>query len=141
VNVDGTKDDGLVAPAGPVGDGGKGILEAPKKEDDGPVFVPIEAEAQFPGGMQAWARFLNKNLRFPDDAQNNGIDGQVVVQFVVDRDGSISDVEAVSGPTSGGLREEAIRVIRKSGKWLPGNQNGRLVKSYKRQPVTFQLTQ
>jgi protein TonB len=60
---------------------------------------------------------------------------------VVDRDGSISGVEAVSGPESGGLREEAVRVIRKSGKWLPGNQNGRPVKSYKRQPVTFQITQ
>jgi protein TonB len=76
VNTDGTNDDGMVAPAGPVGDGGKGVVEAPKKDDDGIVFVPIEAEAQFPGGMQAWARFLNKNLRFPDDAQNNGIEGQ-----------------------------------------------------------------
>lgn len=141
VNTDGVKDDGIVAPAGPVGDGGKGVVEVPKKEDDGPVFVPVEFEAQFPGGMAAWARFLNKNLRYPEDAQNNGLQGKVVVQFVVDREGNVSDVEAISGPEQGGLREEAVRVIKRSGQWVPGNQNGKLVKSYKRQPVTFQINE
>ena len=141
VNMDGNKDEGIVAPAGPVGDGGKGVVEVPKKESDDAIFVPIEFEAQFPGGMAAWARFLNKNLHFPDDAQNNGIQGKVVVQFVVDREGNVSDVEAISGPEQGGLREEAVRVIKKSGKWVPGNQNGKAVKSYKRQPVTFQITE
>ena len=141
VNVDGTKDDGTVAPAGPVGDGGRGVVEVPKKEDDNPVFVPVEFEAQFPGGAAGWLRFLNKNLRYPEDAQNNEIQGRVVVQFVVDRDGNVSDVEAISGPETGGLREEAVRVIKKSGKWVPGNQNGKYVKSYKRQPVTFQMGQ
>jgi len=141
VNRDGVQDDGTVAPVGPVGDGGRGVVEVPKKESDDAVFVPIESEAQFPGGMAAWARFLNKNLRYPEDAQNNEVQGRVVVQFVVDREGNVSDVEAISGPEQGGLREEAVRVIKQSGKWVPGNQNGKLVKSYKRQPVSFQISE
>ena len=141
VNTDGAKDDGTVGPPAPVGDGGKGVVEAPKKDDDGPVFLPVEYESQYPGGVQAWARFLNKNLRYPEEAQNNQIQGQVVVQFIVDKDGNVSDVVAVSGPEQGGLREEAVRVIKKSGKWTPGNQNGKPVKSYKRQPVTFTISE
>src|SRR5258708_20177061 len=136
--MDGAKDDGMTPPA-PVGDGGKGLVEV-KKEDEAPVFLPVEFEAQFPGGMQAWARFLNKNLHYPEEAQNIDVQGQVVVQFVVDPNGNVSDVVAISGPEKGGLREEAVRVIKRSGKWTPGNQNGKMVKSYKRQPVTFQIT-
>ena len=60
-----------------------------------------------------------------------------MVQFVVDVDGTVSDVKAISGPETGGLREEAVRVIKKSGKWVPALQNGRSVKAYRRQPVTF----
>ena len=67
------------------------------------------------------------------------IQGTVMVQFIVDKDGHISDVEAISGPEKGGLKEEAVRVIKKSGQWTPAVQNGRYVKSYKRQPVTFQI--
>jgi protein TonB len=69
----------------------------------------------------------------------NEVQGTVMVQFIVDREGNVSDVEVVSGPETGGLREEAIRVIQKSGKWTPAIQNGRKVKSYKRQPVVFKL--
>jgi protein TonB len=75
----------------------------------------------------------------PDDALNNGIQGMVIVQFVVDIDGTVSDVQAVSGPDGGGLKEEAVRVIRKSGKWVPAIQNGRSVKAYRKQPVIFQI--
>ncbi len=63
--------------------------------------------------------------------------GTVMVQFVVDVDGTVSDVKAISGPEKGGLREEAVRVIKKSGKWTPALQNGRYVKAYRKQPVTF----
>jgi protein TonB len=65
----------------------------------------------------------------------------VVVQFVVDLDGNVSEAKAISGPETGGLREEAERVIRKSGKWVPAVQNGRRVKSYRRQPVIFSIVQ
>ena len=59
------------------------------------------------------------------------------MQFIVDKEGAVSDVEAISGPNE--LRAEAIRVIKKSGKWEPAVQNGRKVKSYKKQPITFRL--
>lgn len=137
VNQEGIKDDGIVAP--PISDGGKGVVEAPKKEEDDAdkIFTKVEIESSYPGGDGAWARFLNKNLHYPDEALNNNIEGTVMVQFVVDQEGNVSDVQVVGGPTEGGLREEAIRVIRKSGKWTAAVQNGRKVKSYKRQPIGF----
>ena len=87
--------------------------------------------------MAAWSRFLNKYLRYPQEAQDQGVQGMVVVQFIVDREGNVSDVEAVSGPME--LRAEAVRVIKKSGKWTPAIQNGNKVRSYKKQPIVFRL--
>jgi protein TonB len=113
------------------------VVEAPKKTEGDLPFETVEIEASFPGGVQAWARFLNKNFRYPDEAMSQGLGGTVVVQFVVDVDGNVSNVEVVSGPEDGGLREEAVRVIKKSGKWVPALQNGRSVKAYRRQPVVF----
>jgi protein TonB len=122
----------------PISNGlGASVVEAPKKQGDVDSFMPIEVEASFPGGPQAWARFLNKNFRYPEGAIDVGIAGTVVVQFIVDKDGNVSEVEAISGPATGGLREEAVRVIRKSGKWIPALQNGRYVRAIRRQPVTF----
>ncbi|HVU54505.1 MAG TPA: TonB family protein, partial [Puia sp.] len=137
VNQEGLKDDGIVAP--PASDGGKGIVEAPKREEDDAdkIFTKVEIESKYPGGDAAWARFLNKNLHYPDEALNNNIEGNVMVQFVVDQEGNVSDIQVLSGPTEGGLREEAVRVLKKSGKWTPAIQNGHAVKSYKRQPIGF----
>jgi len=137
VNMDGARDEGVTAP--PVSDGGKGIVEAPKKVDEDLPFIKVEKESEYPGGIQAWIRFLQKNLRVPDEAINNGIKGRIVVQFIVDREGNVSDVHAISGPEEGGLRQEAERVIRKSGKWTPAIQNGNKVKSYKSQPIVIEL--
>jgi len=138
VNQEGTKDDGITAP--PVSDAGKGVVEAPKdNEDYDKTFTKVEIESEFPGGAAAWLRYLNKNLRYPDDAVNNEIQGTVVVQFIVDKEGNVSDVQAIQGPDNGGLRDEAVRVIKKSGKWTPAVQNGRQVKSYKKQPIVFRL--
>jgi protein TonB len=138
VNQEGIKDEGITPP---VSDAGKGVVEAPKKdeEDYDKTFTKVEIESDFPGGAGAWLRYLNKNLRYPDDAVNNEIQGTVVVQFIVDKEGNVSDVNAIGGPESGGLREEAVRVIKKSGKWIPAVQNGRQVKSYKKQPIVFKL--
>ena len=139
VNQEGIKDEGITAP--PVSDAGKGVVEAPKKDDEDydKTFTKVEIESEFPGGAAAWLRYLNKNLRYPDDAVNNEIQGTVVVQFIVDKEGNVSDVTAISGPDNGGLRDEAVRVIKKSGKWTPAVQNGRQVKSYKKQPIVFRL--
>lgn len=103
------------------------------------TFTKLEIEASYPGGQQAWLKFLNKNLRYPDDAVSNNIQGDVLVQFIVDKDGNISDIQAVSGPKKGGLREEAERIIKISSPWVPGIQNGNKVKSYKRQTISFRM--
>ena len=97
----------------------------------------MEIESSYPGGPGAWMRYLNKTFRYPQEAQDNEIQGTVVVQFIVDKAGVVSDVEAISGPKE--LRDEAVRVIKKSGSWTPAVQNGRQVKSYKKQPIQFRL--
>jgi len=134
-NQEGIKDEGIVAPV----DNGKGVVEQPKKveEDWDKTFTKVEIESDYPGGQGAWLRYLQKNLNYPQEAQDNEIQGTVTIQFIVDKEGNVSDVEAISGPNE--LRNEAIRVIKKSGKWEPAVQNGRKVKSYKKQPITFRL--
>jgi periplasmic protein TonB len=136
--LNGADGDGPVT--GPVGDGiAKGVIEQPQKadEDDDRIRLKVEIESEYPGGAMAWQRFLNKNVRYPNQAVEDGIQGPVVVQFIVDKEGNVSDVVAVSGPDE--LRAEAVRVIKKSGKWTPAIQNGHQVKSYKRQPIVFRL--
>jgi periplasmic protein TonB len=140
INQEGMADSGIVAPS--TEGNGNGIVEAPKRsEEDGydKVFTKVEIESQFPGGSAAWLHYLIKNLRYPDDALNSNIQGSVLVQFIVDKLGNVSNVEVISGPDQGGLREEAVRVIKKSGQWTPAIQNGAKVKSYKRQPIVFML--
>lgn len=109
------------------------------KEFDDVIGCNLVEEAEYPGGIVAWRRFLNRNLRFPEDSSSNGLQGTVVVKFIIDEEGNVTNVEAVSG--SKVLGEEAVRVIKKSGKWTPGRQlsNGRHIKSYKRQPIMFHL--
>jgi len=135
VNQEGLKDEGITAP--PASDN-KGVVEAPKEDYD-KTFTKVEIESEYPGGMAAWARYLNKNLHYPEEAQTNEIQGDVVVQFIVDKEGNVSEVEAVAGPNE--LRDEAVRVIKKSGQWTAAVQNGRKVKSYKKQPIKFRLEQ
>ena len=84
-------------------------------------------------------RYLNKTFKYPQEAQNEGIQGTVIVQFMVDKEGNVNDIKALSGPETGGLKEETIRLIQNSGKWIPGKQNGLTVKSFRKQPVTFKL--
>jgi len=142
INQEGVKDEGVIVP--PVSDGGKGVIQAPAEkitEDYEKTFVKVEIESEYPGGAAAWLRYLNKNFRYPEDGLNNEVQGTVVVQFIVDKEGKVSEVQAISGPETGGLREEAARVIRNSGDWIPAIQNGRKVKSYKKQPVVFKLMQ
>lgn len=136
INQEGIKDEGIVAP--PIDDG-KGVVEAPKRDetDYDQTFTKVEIESTYPGGAAAWQRYLIKTLRYPQEAQDNEIQGAVVVQFIVDKGGMVSDVEAISGPAE--LRKEAVRVIQKSGRWTPAVQNGRQVKSYKKQPIVFRL--
>jgi protein TonB len=128
------------SPSPPVSGTGTGVVDAPKQTEAEPdIFTKVEIESMYPGDTPAWQRYLNKNFRYPEEAINETIQGTVIVKFIVDKEGNVSDVEAISGPETGGLREEAVRVIKKSGKWKPAIQNGRPVKSYKSQPIIFRL--
>ncbi|HEV3324923.1 MAG TPA: energy transducer TonB [Puia sp.] len=102
-------------------------------------YTKVEIEAIYPGGDTAWIHFLNHTLRYPDDAVNNEIMGKVIVQFIVHRDSTVTDVQAISGPTKGGLREEAVRVVKASGKWAPAKEGGVNVNCYKKLPIIFKL--
>jgi TonB family protein len=108
-------------------------------EVDDRIFTKLEQEASFLGGQEAWENFMEKNFKYPFDAERNEIQGTVIIQFVVNKDGSVSDVEGISGPED--LYKEAVRIIKKSsGKWIPGKQNNYVVRSYKKQPIVFKLT-
>ncbi len=136
VNIKGEENGDIVE--APV-DAGKAIVDAPKKQEEDVIFRSVEIESQYPGGMAEWGRFLYKNFIYPQEAIDNEKQGTVLVQFVVDAEGSVTDVTAISGPEE--LRAPAIAMIKKSGKWTPGIQNGKKVKSYKRQPITFKLAE
>lgn len=139
INQEGKKDDGFVAP--PV-ETGTGVVAAPKKveEDYDKVFTKVEKEAKFPGGMEGWKRYLERNL----DAQVASNDGapagqyQVKVQFIVDKEGNISNVQAIDVPKAcPSCGPEAVKVIKKGPKWEPAVQNGRNVIYQAIQFVTF----
>ncbi len=99
---------------------------------------PGEIESEYPGGQSGWARFLNKNLHYPDRAINNTVQGEVSVQFIVDKEGNVTD-PAINKSVEYPLDEEALRMMSICGKWTPAVQDGRLVRSYKRQPIIFKL--
>jgi TonB family protein len=103
------------------------------------IYSKVEVEADYPGGYKGWQDYLFKTFHYPDEAINKEIKGTVVIQFIVDKDGNVGDVKAISGTKKGGLREEAIRVIKNSGKWIPAKVNGHDVKAYKKQPIRFML--
>lgn len=137
-NIKGDLDQGIQGPPVSAGGNGDGVIERPKaKEEDDGIFTSVQIESSYPDGMQAWLRFVSKNFRVPDEAINNNAGGTVIVQFVVDKEGVVSDVKAVDGPKE--LWAEAVRVIKKSGKWTPAIQNGRQVASYKRQPIVVHI--
>jgi protein TonB len=113
--------------------------KAPKELSDTSALYKVERESQYPGGAAAWMDFLRRVMHYPESAIRNRIEAVVVVQFVVDKDGKVSDVQTVSGPEAGGLTQEAERIIKRSGKWIPAFQHGKYVKSYKRQTFNFTL--
>lgn len=109
----------------------------PKEEE---IFVAVEQQAEFPGGQAALMKWLSNNIRYPESAQQNDIQGRVVVKFVVEKDGSIGQASIVRG-VDRDLDREALRVVKKMPKWQPGKNNGVAVRSYFNLPVTFKLAQ
>ena len=112
-------------------------VEAEKKVED-KVFDVVEQYPSFPGGEGAMFSYISNNLQYPEKAQKNGIQGRVVVKFIVEKDGSISNVE-VNRSVDPDLDNEAMRVIKNMPKWNPAKQNGTEVRAYYYVPVAFRL--
>jgi protein TonB len=102
------------------------------------IFDIVETQPTPPGGMTAWNEYLSKNLKYPTQARRMGVEGNVILVFVVNTDGSIQDVEVLRG-IGGGCDEEAIRVVSGAPKWEPGKQRGRPVRTRMRLPIRFKL--
>ena len=111
------------------------VTEAPVEEE---VFDMVEQAPQFPGGQAELMSWLGKNIRYPVIAQENGIQGRVVCQFVVGSDGSVRDIKVVRS-LDPSCDKEAVRVIQSMPKWIPGRQNGKAVSVRYTLPVTFRL--
>ena len=112
--------------------------EPPKHEEENKVFDVVEEQPSFPGGPAALQRWLRDNMKYPVVAAENGIEGRVIVQFVVGKDGSISGVKVVR-PVDQSLDREAVRVVSSMPRWTPGRQNGSSVNVRYTLPVTFKL--
>ncbi|MDE5675820.1 MAG: energy transducer TonB [Muribaculaceae bacterium] len=110
----------------------------PEKPVEEEIFVAVEQPAEFPGGLPALMKWLNSQIRYPEAAQQNDIQGRVIVKFVVEKDGSIGAVSIMKGVDKD-LDREALRVVKKMPKWQPGKNNGVAVRSYFNLPVTFKL--
>jgi len=107
----------------------------------GKVYEKVEIEAAFPGGVNAWRLYLQQNLKANVPVKKGAPAGtyQVIVRFIVSTDGQITDVEAETD-YGYGMEKEVIRIIKKGPKWLPAMQNGKSVNAYRRQPITFLVT-
>jgi len=102
------------------------------------VFDVVEQMPEYPGGMQALFEFLKENIKYPEDAQKQKVEGRVLAKFVVETDGSISNIEVVKHAFPS-LDAEAVRVIQAMPKWSPGKQKGQAVRVKYVVPINFNL--
>ena len=114
-------------------------FEEPEEEVVEKIFDIVEEKPQFPGGTAAMYKFLGRGIDYPSTARRMGIEGKVFIQFVVNKDGSVSDVQVIKG-IGAGCDEEAARVIKSMPKWSPGKQRGNPVKVRMFMPVNFKLS-
>ena len=114
------------------------VVDEKPKEEETKVFDVVEQMPSFPGGDAELMKFLNSHIKYPAVAEENGIQGRVVATFVVERDGSITDVKVIKS-VDPSLDKEAIRVLKSMPKWIPGKQNGSAVRVKYTVPVTFRL--
>lgn len=112
--------------------------EEKKVSVDDEVFVVVEEQAEFPGGMDSMYAYIQKNLKYPELAKEKGIEGRVFVQFVIEKDGSISNI-LVKRAIGGGCEEAAVEMIKNMPKWKPGKQRGKPVRFQFTLPIKFEL--
>ena len=137
-NKEGTKDRAVEAVRNEIAVAVPPPPPAPKPEVSTKVFDVVEEMPSFPGGQGALMSFLSSNIKYPVVAQENGVQGRVIVGFVVERDGSISDVKVMRS-VDPSLDREAQRVVKAMPKWKPGKQNGSAVRVKYTVPVVFRL--
>ena len=102
------------------------------------VFDVVEQMPEFPGGMEALFKYMAENMKYPEDAKKQQVEGRVLVQFIVETDGSVSNTEVLMRVFPS-LDAEAVRVISGMPKWIPGKQNGKVVRVKYTIPVSFRL--
>ena len=115
-------------------------VEAPVVEEvEEEIFVVVESMPEFPGGAQEMMKFIAENIKYPVIAQENGIQGRVICQFVIEKNGSVTDIQVVRSSGDASLDKEAERVIKNMPKWKPGKQRGKPVRVKYTIPVAFRL--
>lgn len=131
--------DGNIVIEGPTG---KGPVGAIATEDNTvyDVFVALEVQPTFPGGMDKFYKYLSKNIRYPAMAQDNNIQGKVYLSFIIEKNGSLTDIK-VERKLGYGTDEEAVRVLSGSPKWVAGVQNGKFVRVKYNIPISFAMPQ
>ena len=138
ISQDGLKDMGIVMPPESADKGRGLVVGGPKADpDEGKIFTKVEIDASYIGN---WKNFLERNLSGEVPAENNAPSGTytVIIQFVVDTKGNVSDIKALTNHGFG-MEQEAMRVIKKSGKWKPAFQNSHEVTAFRKQPIIFQV--
>jgi periplasmic protein TonB len=137
--AEGTKDPGIIAT--PSNDKGTQVAAGPveKKEDEDKIFIKVEIEAAFPGGLDAWTKYVQEAMEKNMDEFTEADCGTCIIKFVVDKTGTVSNVEAITMKGSK-LAEIGTNMIRRGPKWIPAIQNGRQVNAYRVQPIAYQIT-
>lgn len=109
-----------------------------EKEDPNVIFTVVEETAAPIGGMPAFYEYVGKKIKYPAQAKRMGIEGKVFVEFVIEKDGTITDVKAIKG-IGAGCDEEAVRIVQAAPKWKPGKQRGKPVRQKMVLPIAFKL--
>jgi periplasmic protein TonB len=116
------------------------IIEVPDVEFEDEIFLVVEEQASFKGGRSAWIKFVNENLRYPEQAKRMGIEGRVYLSFIVDKQGQIHDIKIARG-IGAGCDQAALEMLKTSPEWMAGKQRGRDVNSRMQVAVTFKLAE
>ena len=116
------------------------VQESNSKDSENEVFTIVEKMAEFPGGTEAFGQYLSENMRYPAQAQRLGVQGRVMLQFIVEKDGSLSDITVLKG-IGAGCDGEAIRILQESPKWTAGTQRGEKVRQKMVVPIAFSLNE
>ena len=139
-NIDGIKSTDIVSP--PVEEKQQtGVITGPKEDEKDKVHITVDVPARFPGGDGEWTKYITRQIeRYMDELQDEGKAGTCIIRFIVDVDGAISDVEIIS-MNGTKLAEISANAIRRGPRWIPAEFNGEKVKAYRKQPVTFRISE